>query len=316
MKRFLGIEYSCDDTSVGVVTENGDVIYMKTISSFHANGVIPEVAAQSHINEFNNIVSEIDFSQIDGIAATFGPGLVASLMSGINFAKGLSICYNIPLYEVNHLAAHLLAVSLTHKVTYPYLALLVSGGHTQIVVVHDVDQFEVLGGTIDDALGEVFDKVARSMNLGYPGGPILEKLSLQGNAKRYRFSPPLYSDGSCNLSFSGLKTQVIRAIKDDNHADIAASFTYTVCKVLKRKIENAIAVANKYNICDFVVGGGVAANQEIRNLLQSICIANNLNFCPVDKRYCTDNGAMIAWAGLLTQKKATLDSACKSSWFL
>ena len=163
INKFLGIEYSCDDTSVAIVSSDKNVIFHKTISQSYTTGVVPEIAARRHLHTLHDIVLDINISDLQGIAATFGPGLISSLMTGVNFAKGLSLAYGIPLYKVNHLEAHMLSVSLTEDIPYPYLSLLISGGHTQLVLVKSVHEFEILGNTIDDALGECFDKIAKSI---------------------------------------------------------------------------------------------------------------------------------------------------------
>lgn len=305
--KFLGIEYSCDDTSVAIVSSDKNVIFHKTISQSYTTGVVPEIAARRHLHTLHDIVLDINISDLQGIAATFGPGLVSSLMTGVNFAKGLSLAYGIPLYKVNHLEAHMLSVSLTEDIPYPYLSLLISGGHTQLVLVKSVHEFEILGNTIDDALGECFDKIAKSMNLEYPGGPTIEKYALLGNKKKYNYSKPLYRNNSANMSFSGLKTQVIRSIDFNNHYDVSASFIYTVCKVLEDKIKY---IMKDVDIKALSVSGGVGANKLICDALYDICQKNSIRFFPVNKKYCSDNGAMIAWAGLLQRNKADLDDKC------
>ena len=303
IKNILGIEYSCDDTSIGVVSSTKEVLVYKTISQYHKHGVIPEIAARNHLSALSDLVSDIDFREIDAIATTFGPGLVSSLMTGVNFSKGLSLRYNLPLYKVNHLEAHILSVELTHDIQYPFLSLLVSGGHSQLVLVKSIYEFVILGATIDDALGECFDKVAKSMNLDYPGGPMIEKYAVLGNKSAYKYTKPKVPN--CNLSFSGLKTQVIRSITEDNHYDVAASFNYTIESILVNKVKEAIQ-GLECKIYGFSICGGVAANKFIRNALQNLCNQYDLNFYPVDSRYCMDNGPMIAWTGFRQKRIADI----------
>ena len=323
--QVLGVESSCDDTAASVVkitncTDNKKIEVLSSIvlnqNSLHSEfkGVVPEIAARAHSERIDICTKEalkkanISVKDIDLICVTSGPGLIGGLLSGVMFAKGLAKGLNKPIVGVNHLAAHCFSVKMLHKLECPYLTLLVSGGHCQFLIVKGVDNFYRLGGTIDDAPGECFDKIASFLGIGYPGGPIIETRSKKGNEERFDFPKPIY-DSTFNMSFSGLKTAVKRETenlikkqgglyqKDIN--DICASFQKTATEIFKLKTTNAIKFFyEKYqNHKSFAVVGGVAANEKIRTELEQIANENSFNFFTVPAKYCTDNAAMIAFLG-------------------
>lgn len=323
--QVLGVESSCDDTAASVVkitncTDNKKIEVLSSIvlnqNSLHSEfkGIVPEIAARAHSERIDICTKEalkkanISVKDIDLICVTSGPGLIGGLLSGVMFAKGLAKGLNKPIVGVNHLAAHCFSVKMLHKLDCPYLTLLVSGGHCQFLIVKGVDNFYRLGGTIDDAPGECFDKIASFLGIGYPGGPIIETRSKKGNEERFDFPKPMY-DSTFNMSFSGLKTAVKRETenlikkqgglyqKDIN--DICASFQKTATEIFKLKTKNAIKFFyEKYqNHKSLAVVGGVAANEKIRTELEQIANENNFNFFTVPAKYCTDNAAMIAFLG-------------------
>ncbi|MEO0401748.1 MAG: tRNA (adenosine(37)-N6)-threonylcarbamoyltransferase complex transferase subunit TsaD [Pseudomonadota bacterium] len=319
----LGIESSCDDTAAAVVRGVpgdmqvlGAVVYGQTELHADFGGVVPEIAARAHAERLDVSVvgalaqAGVALDGIDAIAVTCGPGLIGGVVSGVMTAKGLAAATGLPMYGVNHLAGHALTPRLSDGVSFPYLMLLVSGGHCQFLIVHGPDRFERLGGTIDDAPGEAFDKVARLIGLGQPGGPAVEQAARHGNAKRFAFPRPLASKPGCDLSFSGLKTAVLRARDDvvaqhgglraQDQADLAASFQAAVADSLAGKSARALAayLALSPDTPVFCVAGGVAANMHIRALLETICADHGVAFLAPPLALCTDNAAMIAAAGI------------------
>ena len=337
---FLGIETSCDETAAAVIQENADgsaKILSNVISSQieehkKFGGVVPELAARSHVENINFIInkalkeSKLYIDDMDGVAATAGPGLMVCLTIGLNVGKSIAAFANKPFIAVNHLEGHALSPGLENKIEFPYLLLLISGGHSQYLVVKDINEYEQLGTTIDDALGEAFDKTAKMLDLGYPGGPNIEKFSKLGDKNFYKLPEPIINRAGCNLSFAGLKTAVLRESKNINGVtqlkyNLAASFQHTVNKILEKKTKEAmrqfkIKISLKRKI-PFIVAGGVAANQSIRENLTTVC--KEMNFVPLfpDLKFCGDNAAMIAWAGIKRYKKKlidNLDSVAKSRW--
>ena len=260
----LGIESSCDDTSLAIVNDKKEIIYHKTLSQkTKYGGVVPEVASRMHLENMQALISEIardhseTLKQIDAIAITQGPGLMGSLMVGIVCAKFLALVLDKPIVAVNHLAAHALTIRMSTEIPYPFLTLLVSGGNTQMLIVENEQKFLKLGETLDDALGEAFDKVARYLNLGYPGGPAIEKRALEGDETRFEFATPMVQFDNCDFSFSGLKTDIKRklenlggvgSLKEEDINDICASFQKTIITILKKKISIAIKRFEKYMI--------------------------------------------------------------------
>ncbi len=310
----LGIESSCDETAIAVI-DNKKILSHIVLSQIdiHKNfgGVIPEVAARSHLEVIDNIIEEamlesrIDLSNIDVFSATCGPGLAGGLIIGSLSAKTLSLVYNKPFVAVNHLQGHALIPTISNDVEFPFLLLLVSGGHTQFLVVRGVNDYKILGSTIDDAIGEAFDKSARLLGLPYPGGREIEALSLDGNKNKYKFPMPLCNQKNCNFSFSGLKTAVRDTIvnteiNEQSKKDISASLQHSVIKIMLNRSKYAIEMfEEKYGkLRSFVMSGGVSANLLIRSEMEDFLNKKGVNLVCPPLNLCTDNGVMIAWAGL------------------
>ena len=314
--KVLAIESSCDDTSIAIVNDDKSVEFLETINhrKFHRDlgGVVPEMAARQHLEILDTLaksIKKINFSKISVIAATFGPGLIGGLIVGSSFAKGLSISKNIKLIPINHLQAHLLSPRLVSNIRFPYLCLLVSGGNTALVLVKNSKNFITLGSTIDDSAGECFDKVAKGLGLGYPGGPEIESRALGVNIERFKLPIPLAKKNDCEFSFSGLKTAALNTIKNNKKTkifikDFSASFQHTISKVLKIKIINSITLLQKENIKinDFSICGGVAANKYLNTEIQKLVAAKKLNYHQVPLSLCTDNAAMIGWNAIEIMK--------------
>ena len=336
---FLGIETSCDETAASIVQENLDGT-AKVLSSVVSSqikehekfgGIVPELAARSHVENIDFIISKalkdakINFELIDGVAATAGPGLIVCLTVGLNIGKAIAGFSEKPFVAVNHLEGHALSPALSNKIKFPYLLLLISGGHSQYLIVKNVNEYKQIGTTIDDALGEAFDKTAKMLNLGYPGGPAVEKFAKLGDKNFYKLPEPIINKAGCNLSFAGLKTAVLlqsKKIKNDKKLklNLAASFQETIIKILKKKTEVAFKEFKKFSQKEkniFVVAGGVAANQSIRRSLEQLSKKNNFDPIFSDLKFCGDNAAMIAWAGIQRYKKKLIDNLNvepKSRW--
>ena len=307
--KVLAIESSCDDTSFSVVDDQKNVEFLETINhrKFHQKhgGVIPEMAARQHldiIDLLNKKIKKLNFDKIDAIASTYGPGLIGGLIVGSSFAKGLAIAKNKQLIPINHLQAHLLSPRLTSNLLFPYLCLLVSGGNTALVLVKSSKKFITLGSTIDDSAGECFDKVAKALGLGYPGGPLIEDLASKGDPSSFSLPMPLAKVKNCNFSFSGLKTAAIDIVNRNKINkkflnNFAASFQFTVGKIFKKKIEYALEIIQNENINvkDFSICGGVAANKYLNKLIKDFIDDKNLQYHQVPLSLCTDNAAMIGW---------------------
>ena len=319
----LGVESSCDDTGAAIVTDQKEILGEALQSQEEHKqygGVVPEIAARAHLEHVDEIISvclqraHINLQDVDAIAASAGPGLIGGVVVGVMTAKALALALNKPFVAVNHLEGHALCARISNDVQFPYLLLLVSGGHCQILVVKNVGEYERLGTTIDDAAGEAFDKVAKMLGLGYPGGPMIEKLEASGDDSRFTLPRPLIGSGDCNLSFSGLKTAVRKIIESyttDNNidhavlpkqdvADICACFQMTATDCLVRKLERAVKYFKQKHPQgqDLVVSGGVAANTYLRAHLKALAAKYDLDFAAPPIRFCTDNGVMVAWAGL------------------
>lgn len=319
----LGIESSCDDTAAAVVRGDGargavlsSVVEGQT--SLHApfGGVVPEIAARAHAERLDICVSAamaqagVGFDDLDAIAVTSGPGLIGGVLSGVMLAKGLAATRGLPLMGVNHLAGHALTPRLTDGLDFPYLMLLVSGGHCQFLIVHGPRQFTRLGGTIDDAPGEAFDKIAKLLALPQPGGPQVEKQAILGDARRFALPRPLLDRAGCDMSFSGLKTAALRArdaiiaeksgLTLQDRRDLCAGFQAAVADVLAEKTQRALVAYLALNPAQpaLAVAGGVAANQSIRMRLEAVCADMSTPFFAPPLHLCTDNAAMIAWAGI------------------
>ena len=336
----LGIESSCDETAASIISENkdGTPIILSNIISSQENvhkefgGVVPELAARSHIEKIDLIVEKAikvsgkKISDIDAIASTAGPGLIVCLSVGLSFGKTLALTLNKPFIAVNHLEGHALSPKLNSSLDYPYLLLLISGGHSQYLSVQGLGKYKRLGTTIDDALGEAFDKTAKILGVDFPGGPQIEVLALKGNPIRYELPKPIFYKGGCNLSFAGLKTAVLKISKnlknDQDVYDLAASFQKTVQDILYKKTRIAFEQfenSNKKKLNKFVVAGGVAANKKIREILINLCQEKNVSPIFPSKELCGDNAAMIAMVGLekfKLKKFSNLDHKAIPRWQL
>lgn len=328
----LGIESSCDETAAAIVNDKKEILSETLLSQQEHKpygGVVPEIAARSHLEHIDEIIEDcieksgIDIKDIDAIAATSGPGLIGGVVVGVMAAKALSLALNKPYIAVNHLEGHALAARQSNNVEFPYLLLLVSGGHCQILVVKGVGKYERLGTTIDDAAGEAFDKVAKMLNLGYPGGPMIEKMANKGNPNRFVLPRPMINSNDYNFSFSGLKTAVRKIIESysedgtighamlnpQDTADLCASFQVAATDCLEKKLEKAVKYFKETypEGKDVVVSGGVAANTYLRERLKNMTDRNGLIFAAPPLEYCTDNGVMIAWAGVERFKEGLTD---------
>ncbi|MCX8999250.1 tRNA (adenosine(37)-N6)-threonylcarbamoyltransferase complex transferase subunit TsaD [Rhizobiaceae bacterium BDR2-2] len=321
--RILGIETSCDETAAAVVARTpdgcgeilGDVVLSQLDEHSPYGGVVPEIAARAHVDALDGLVREalaradLPLGEIDAVAATSGPGLIGGLIVGLMTGKAIARAIGKPLYAINHLEGHALTARLTDGLSFPYLMLLVSGGHTQLVLVRGVGAYERWGTTIDDALGEAFDKTAKLLGLPYPGGPAVETAALSGDAKRFSFPRPMVGEARLDFSFSGLKTAVRQAaeglqpVTEQDIADIAASFQRAVSRTLDERIGRGLQ-RFRAEFPQFegrpalVVAGGVAANRALRQTLLDLCEGNGFDFVAPPIRLCTDNAVMIAWAGL------------------
>ena len=334
----LGIESSCDETAASLITENQQgipVVLSNIISSqveVHKEfgGVVPELAARSHVEKIDWIVQKaIDDSgrkieDIDAVASTAGPGLIVCLSVGLSFGKAFASTLSKPFIAVNHLEGHALSPKINSKLKYPYLLLLISGGHSQFLNVQGLGRYKRLGTTIDDALGEAFDKTAKLLGIEFPGGPQIEVMAKKGDPNKYILPKPIFNKGGCNLSFAGLKTAVLRIAKNiktnQEKFDLAASFQKTIEEILYKKTKIAFKEfenQNKIKQKIFVVAGGVAANKNIRSMLTNLCNEENYKsmFPPIE--LCGDNAAMIAMVGLEKFKLkqfSKLDHPAKPRW--
>jgi len=334
----LGIETSCDETAASIITENkqGTPTVLSSIVSSQIDvhkqfgGVVPELAARSHIEKIDLITkkaieeSGITLEEVDAVAATAGPGLIVCLSVGLSFGKAMASSLEKPFIAVNHLEGHALSPKLNSLLNYPYLLLLISGGHTQFLNVQGLGKYKRLGTTIDDALGEAFDKTAKMLGIEFPGGPQIEEYAKKGDPNKYELPKPIFHKGGCNLSFAGLKTAVLRIVKqiktDQEKYDLAASFQKTVEEILYKKSKVAFKEfknIHKDKANTFVVAGGVAANKKIREVLTNLCNEENFKaiFPPIN--LCGDNAAMIAMVGLEKYKLRQfneLDHPAKPRW--
>ena len=314
----LGIESSCDDTSVSIVKDGCEEIATVISSQIDIHklygGVVPEIASRHHIKNITIVLEEcleranMTMDQIDAIAVTYGPGLIGSLLVGLEAAKTLAFVYNKPLIKVHHIAGHIYANNLVNKMEFPLLALVVSGGHTELVYMEDHYKFKKIGGTLDDAVGECYDKVGRVIGVPYPGGPVIDKMAHVGE-DTYNLPIPL-KDDSYNFSFSGLKSAVINLVHNEEQRgnpirkeDLATSFQNVVVKSLTEKTMRAV---EEYNIKNVIMAGGVAANSGIRDELKRLCDKDEVNLTVPPIRLCTDNAAMIATAGYFAYKEGRI----------
>jgi N6-L-threonylcarbamoyladenine synthase len=326
---FLGIETSCDETAASVVREKADgtgEILSNIVSSQieehkEFGGVVPEIAARAHVEKIEFIIrkalkeSNLNFDKISGISATAGPGLIVCLTVGLNVGKAIAGSLKKPFIAVNHLEGHALSPKINNKIEFPYLLLLISGGHTQFLEINGVNNYKRLGTTIDDALGEAFDKTAKLLGIEFPGGPKIEEWAKKGDESYFKLPKPILKKGGCNLSFAGLKTAVLRTSKklknEKEKYHLAASFQKTINEILYEKTKIAMEefLKNKKNKQNtFVIAGGVARNLSIRENLSKLAIEKNFIsiFPPIN--LCSDNAAMIAWAGIERYKINLVDN--------
>ena len=312
----LGIETSCDETAAAVVSSEREILSESIYSQIKTHekylGVVPELAARSHIDHCSAVVKDainkanLSISQVDVIAATAGPGLLGGLLVGLTTAKAISLAAKKPFIAINHLDGHALTPRLSHSLEFPYLLLLISGGHSMFLAVEGPGKYKLLGQSIDDALGEAFDKTGRLLGLGYPGGPAIEKIAVNGDPFRFKLPHPLKGRDNCDFSFSGLKTAVRQTAEKlspltlKDREDIAASFQYTICKIIEERLKNAIREYIEYYPNDrrLAASGGVASNNMIRKTLLNLAEKNSFDLFIPEPKLCTDNGAMIAWAGV------------------
>lgn len=313
--KVLGIESSCDDTGVAIIDSNHSILSNIIISQKNEHeafqGVVPEIAARSHMKNLKKSLemalheANTSLKELDIISATCGPGLIGGVIVGSMFAKSISSVLKKPFIAINHLEGHALTAKLTNKLEYPYLLLLASGGHCQYVAVLKLGRYKILGETLDDAIGETFDKVAKMMDIGFPGGAEIEKKAKLGNKNRFILPMPMVNRKNCDMSFSGLKTAVkltierIGVLSEQDICDVASSFQNTVMNILYKKTKDAINAYEKIAIGKtLVVAGGVAANEALRSTLFSVAKEYCYNFIAPPTKLCTDNAAMIAFAGL------------------
>lgn len=326
--KTLGIETSCDETAIAIYDSKNGIIGESVFSQIkmHAEygGVVPELASRDHCVKIVTVLKEalgdIDINTIDQIAYTSGPGLLGALLIGESFAQGLSTALKIPLLPINHLEGHLMSPVMEFpEIQTPYISLLVSGGHSMIVDVKERGNYEILGQSQDDAVGEAFDKVGKLLDLPYPGGPHIEKLALNGNPHAYDFPRPMMHSDNLDLSFSGLKTSVLYTVRDIENiteeikADIAASFQQAVIDVLTRKIKKAVEVSGRP---DVIIAGGVAANKPLRSAIKDLENLLGIRVFYPSLKYCGDNAAMIAFVGSLrsSDKIETKASYVRARW--
>ncbi len=333
--RVLGIETSCDETAVAIVDDARNILSHIVLSQLHDHqpygGVVPEIAARAHLDHLDGLIAQVmeqadlKYDDLDAIAATAGPGLIGGVMVGLMTAKALAFGANKPLIAVNHLEAHALTARLTDDVQFPFLLLLVSGGHCQILIVKAVGDYELLGQTIDDAVGEAFDKVGKMLGLPYPGGPELEKLLPQADAKnaaKIDLPRPLTGRKNCDFSFAGLKTATRQFIGDrvlttQEKADFSLAFHETIAAILLDRLAWALKQADTQGLNTLVLAGGVAANQFLCARIKNFSEENGLAFVAPPIKLCTDNAAMIAWAGLERLRlgyKDDLNFAARPRW--
>jgi N6-L-threonylcarbamoyladenine synthase len=332
----LGLETSCDETAASVVRLTPDGAATVLSSVVHSQiddhaafgGVVPEIAARSHVEMIDGVTRRamaeagLDYGQLDGVAATAGPGLVGGVMVGLSYGKAVALARDLPLVAVNHLEGHAVSARLGQPVAYPFLLLLVSGGHCQLLEVRGVGDMTRLGTTIDDAAGEAFDKIAKALGLGYPGGPALEKLAASGDGARFDLPRALLGRKDCDFSFSGLKTAASRLAAtcetEQDKADLADAVQTAIARQLGERSDRALKEYAEHNANRlFVVAGGVAANKTVRATLEAVATKNGFAFLAPPMAYCTDNAAMIALAGAERLRKglvSDIDTAARPRW--
>ena len=332
----LGLETSCDETAASVVRLSPDgeatvlssVVHSQIDDHAAYGGVVPEIAARSHVEMIDGVTRRamadagIGYDGLDGVAATAGPGLVGGVMVGLSFGKAVALARDLPLMAVNHLEGHAVSARLGSRVAYPFLLLLVSGGHCQLLEVRGIGDMTRLGTTIDDAAGEAFDKIAKALGLGYPGGPALERLAATGDGSRFDLPRALLGRKDCDFSFSGLKTAASRLAQacetDADRADLADAVQTAIARQLSERSDRAMkAYAGSHDKRLFVVAGGVAANSTVRSTLEATAAKNGFAFLAPPMAYCTDNAAMIALAGAERLQRGLisgLDAAARPRW--
>ena len=323
----LGIETSCDETAIGLVTHKREILANVVLSQLEEHrpygGVVPEIAARAHLDHIEGLVRRamdeagIGFEDLDAVAATAGPGLIGGVMVGTTTAKAIALVLGVPFVAVNHLEAHALTARLTDSIDFPFLALLATGGHCQLLIADEVGAYRLLGTTLDDAVGEAFDKVAKMLGLGFPGGPEIERIAPDGDAARFAFPRPMTGRPGCDFSFSGLKTAVRHAVAalsdaDLGHAgvaDVAASFQAAVGDVLVERCANATDLFRERHADarTLVAAGGVAANRTVRRRLAELADRRGMRLVVPPPGLCTDNGVMIAWAGVERLQRGLTD---------
>ena len=324
----LGIETSCDETAASVVEYKNNkkkilsnILYSQIKEHQLYGGVVPEIAFREHVKLIDKIIlqalktSKKNFKNLDAVAATGGPGLHGGLLIGTTAAKGLALSINKPYIAINHLEGHILSPRLENNLNFPYLVLLVTGGHTMLIIAHKIGKYQILGLTLDDALGEAYDKIAKLLNLGFPGGPQIEIFAKKG-VSLFDLSKPLLKSNDCNFSFSGLKTSVIKIVESEKNkkkkfkCNICASFQYAVYKILEAKCRKAFQTFKKKypNNNNFVVVGGVASNNFIRKKIRKLANDFKFNLVIPKKILCTDNAAMIAWTAIEKYKFVQKDN--------
>lgn len=333
----LGVESSCDDSAAAVIRRHpdgrvdilSDIVWRQNDEHAAYGGVVPEIAARAHAERLDAVVTDamraagLDYDALDAVAATAGPGLIGGVMVGLMTAKGVAAARGLPLIAVNHLEAHALSPRLTERLDFPYLALLVSGGHTQLALAEDVGRYQRLGATIDDAAGEAFDKAAKLMGLGNPGGPAIEQLARNGDPARFKLPRPLFGAPHCDFSFSGLKTAVLRAWNElpapseQDRADMAASFQLAVADILSDRARRAMKRAAEAGARVLAVVGGVASNATLRSALSAAAAEEGFTLIAPPPKWCTDNAAMVALAGAERFARGmsdALDVAARPRW--
>jgi N6-L-threonylcarbamoyladenine synthase len=335
----LGIETTCDETAAAVIRREPDgqgrilsnVVLSQISEHAEFGGVVPEIAARAHVEALDHIIAKamaeahVPFEELDGVAAAAGPGLIGGVIVGLTTAKAIALAHDKPLIAVNHLEAHALTARLTDNVAFPYCLFLASGGHTQILGVRGVGDYVRFGGTVDDAIGEAFDKTAKLLGLGYPGGPLVEKEALRGEAKRFTLPRPMSGRRDADFSLSGLKTALrleaerVAPLSDQDVADLCAAFQEAVVDVVKDRLRNGLRMfRTQIGVPNALVcAGGVAANQAIRKVLHRVAFEIGVELVAPPPALCTDNGAMIAWAGaerLALGLTDALDFAPRARW--
>lgn len=334
----LGLETSCDETAAGIVDDSADLsqrIRANRVASQLSEhrpygGVVPEIAARAHLDRLDDLIrlaladAKASWNDLTGIAAVCGPGLIGGVMVGEMTGKAIAAVRNLPFIAVNHLEAHALTIRLTHDVQFPFLLLLISGGHCQLLHAQGVGVYRQLGTAIDDAVGECFDKGAKLLGLGYPGGPLVEEAAAIGNAKAFDLPRPLLGRAGCDFSFSGLKTAMrqltsAQSLSPAFVADAAASLQSAIADILADRTKNALELLAEENkdVTALVVAGGVAANKAVRARLTALAARYHLPFLASPSPLCTDNGAMVAWAGLERLRLGLtdpLDAAARPRW--